>query len=269
MLKEAESEAFEQQEISPFNSALLISQQIRALFCFEIKPWAAILTKKCETLKMRDFKAARLAMVNGQVRPSDVTNPAVQSAMANIPRELFVPKSQIAKAYADCAVSLGSGRYMLRPREFSKIVHAAEIKKTDVVLDIGCGRGYSTAILSRLCETVIGLEEPEIDTTNRISERLSDVAADNAVAIEGQLKLGARRQAPFDVIMVNGSVYEPAQTWIDQLGEKGRLAVFVRDGDVGKAIVFTKANKKIGRHTFFNAAPPFLPGCESATNFIF
>ena len=218
---------------------------------------------------MSEFAQARSTMVNGQIRPSDVTDHALQDALLMVPRELFVPKAQLAKAYADCEVSLGEGRYMLRPRAFAKLVQAVRIAPGDVVLDIGCGRGYSTAIIAQLCETVIGLEDPEVESAEKSSQRLSSINADNAVIIEGPLENGAPGQGPFDVIFVNGAVDAPSKAWLDQLAEGGRLAVFERSGKIGRAKIYTKANGMVGERAVFDAVTPLLPGFEPASGFVF
>lgn len=218
---------------------------------------------------MYDYAKARLAMVNSQIRPSDVTDHRIQDAMGETSRELFVPKSQIAKAYADAEVLVGENRTMLRPREFAKLVQAAKIGPKDVVLDIACGRGYSTAILARLAETVIGLETADSGLAAKASDRLSKVGADNAVVIEGDLAEGVPGQGPFDVIIVQGAVAEPSPAWIEQLAEGGRLAVIERDGVVGRAMIYTKARGVTGERAVFDAAPPYLPGFEPVSSFEF
>lgn len=218
---------------------------------------------------MYDYAKARLAMVNSQIRPSDVTDHRIQDAMGSIPRELFLPKSQLSKAYADAEVALSETRAMLRPREFAKLVHAAKVKQTDVVLDIACGRGYSSAVLSRLAETVIGLEDAQSKLAAKTGDRLSKVGADNAVVVEGELAAGVPGQGPFDVIFVNGAVSAPAPAWLDQLADNGRLAVIEREGVIGRAMIYTKSGDHVGERAVFDAAPPFLPGFEPETGFVF
>ena len=218
---------------------------------------------------MSDFAVARLAMVNSQIRPNDVTDHRIQDAMAELPRERFLPKSQAAKAYADIEAEIAEGRYMLTPRDFAKLAQAADIKPTDVVLDIACGRGYSTAVLARLAETVVGLEQKGTGLADHATEALSAVGADNAVVVEGDLKAGVPGQGPFDVIIVNGAVAETPQAWLDQLAVGGRLAVIERDGSVGRACVYTKAHGAVGERAVFDAAPPYLPGFEPVAKFAF
>lgn len=218
---------------------------------------------------MSEFETARLAMVNSQIRPNDVTDHRIQDAMADIPRERFLPKSQSAKAYADIEAKVAEGRYMLTPRDLAKLIQAADIRRSDVVLDIACGRGYSTAVLARLAETVVGLEQKDLGLAEKATEALSAIQADNAVVVDGDLSKGVPGQGPFDVIIVNGAVAEPAQAWIDQLAVGGRLAVIVRDGSVGQARIYTKAQNSVGDRNVFDTAPPYLPGFEPEAKFAF
>lgn len=217
---------------------------------------------------MFDFTQARLAMVNSQVRPSDVTDVRLQDAMAAVPRERFVPKSQMGRAYADTQITLPGGRAMLSPRDFAKLAQAAAIRPTDVVLDIACGLGYSTAVLARMAETVVGLES-DTAMAAKAGDRLAAAGADNAVIVEGKLADGMPGQGPFNVIFVNGAVAEVPAAWLDQLAEGGRLVVFLRSGEVGRATVFTRSARSIGDRAIFDSAPPFLPGFEPLPGFVF
>ena len=136
---------------------------------------------------MSDLEDARRKMVASQVRPADVTDRRLQDAMLAIPRERFLPRSMAGSAYADMEVDLGEGRRFMRPRDFAKLVQALAVKSGDLVLDLACARGYSTAILSRLCETVIGIESNKA-FASKAEGALSDVGADNAVIVTGDVK---------------------------------------------------------------------------------
>ena len=218
---------------------------------------------------MTDYAAARLAMVNSQIRPSDVTDHRIQDAMAEIPREHFVPKSKLAKAYSDAEIELADGRVMLTPVDLAKLIQAAGVRSDDIVLDIAFGRGYSTAVLARLAETVVGLEQEGAGFAAKAGERLAEIGADNAVTVEGDLKKGVPEQGPFDVIFVNGAVSKLPQTWLEQLSEGGRLAVIERDGSVGRARIYTKARGHVGERAVFDTAPPYLGGFEPEGGFVF
>jgi len=217
---------------------------------------------------MFDFSAARDHMVESQIRTSDVTDLDIIRAFRLIKREQFVPKAQKALAYGDAHVDLGDGRLMIRPRDFAKMIQAADIMPSDVVLDIACGRGYSTAILAQLCETVVGLEVSE-QAVEMATEQLVNADVANAAIVQGDLKSGAAEHGPFDVIFVNGAVSEVPKSWFDQLANNGRLVCLVQNGPVGQLRVYTKAGNVVGERIAFDAAAPVIPGFEAAPEFVF
>ncbi|MFC4724219.1 protein-L-isoaspartate O-methyltransferase [Glycocaulis abyssi] len=215
---------------------------------------------------MSELAEARRQMVASQVRPADVTDRRLQDAMLAIPRERFLPRSMAGSAYADMEIDLGEGRRFMRPRDFAKLVQAAGVKAGDLVLDLACGRGYSTAILSRLCETVIGIESSE-SFASKAEGALSDVGADNAVIVTGDVKKGAPEQGPFDVILVNGAVEIVPDAWLSQLAENGRLAVIVRENGVGRAKIYTRKDGVVGSRAVFDSMTSVLPGFEREPEF--
>lgn len=215
-----------------------------------------------------DFDAARETMVESQIRTSDVTDLDLLQAFRRTPRERFVPASKMALAYGDAVVDYGDGRHLLMPRDFGKLAQAADIKSGEVVLDIACARGYSTAILSRVADTVIGLETDD-ETVDRATELLIDLDVLNAAVVKGDLKRGAPEHGPFDVIMVNGAVSDVPEAWFGQLANGGRLAVIVKDGPIGRATIFTKSGDAIGDRVVFDAHAPLLPGFAREASFVF
>ncbi len=217
---------------------------------------------------MFDYAAARDHMIDCQIRTADVTDYAVLKAFRNIKREDFVPKSKSALAYSDCNIEMEDGRVIMRPRDISKLIQAAEIKPTDIALDIGCGRGYSTAILAQLAETVIALEDDE-ERVSKATHILSEAGADNAVVVKGDLKAGAKEHGPFDVIFVNGAVAEISKNWLDQLANDGRLVAVVSEGRIGRASVYTRTGDVIGERVVFDASVPMMPGMAKAAEFSF
>jgi len=217
---------------------------------------------------MFDYSAARNHMIESQIRTCDVTDLSVLKAFRSVKRESFVPKAQSALAYADAHVDLGDGRSMIRPRDFSKMVQAADVAPTDVMLDIACGRGYSTAILAQLGETVIGLEASE-EIVTQATSRLVEADITNAAIVKGDLKLGASEHGPFNVVFVNGAVSKVPKSWFDQLANEGRLVCVVQNGPVGRACVFTRAGDVIGERVIFDASVPELPGFAAEPEFVF
>lgn len=217
---------------------------------------------------MSDFAAKRRSMVEGQVRTNDVRDARLVAAMRDLPRERFVPKARAASAYADMHVEIAPGRWLLRPRDFAKLIQALEIQPDELVLNIACARGYSAAVLARLAETVVAIEE-DAELVDRASTLISEVAADNAVVIQGSAKAGAPDQGPFDVIFVNGAVAEPPQVWLDQLADGGRLGVYEHVRGAGKAVLYRRDSGVVGRRVLFDADVPMLPGFAPEPAFVF
>lgn len=218
---------------------------------------------------MTDYTAARLNMVEGQVKPNRVTDGALLNAMANVPRELFVPAASRGIAYVDEDISIGGGRYLLEPMVFARLVQEAGVGKEDVVLDIGCGTGYSTAVLARLANTVVALES-DADFADRAGDLLSDMNVDNAVIVKGGLPAGHAAQGPYPVILINGAVAEAPQALFDQLADGGRLVtVLAGKGRVGRAVLYRRIGEIVSRRELFDASTPLLPGFEPVPAFEF
>lgn len=217
---------------------------------------------------MFDFAAARDHMIDCQIRTADVTDLSVLKSFRNVKREMFVPKSKAALAYADANVELEDGRVIMRPRDISKLIQAADIKPTDIVLDIACGRGYSSAVMAGLAETVVALEDDD-ERVGKATAILAEIGADNAVVVKGDLKAGAKEHGPFDVIFVNGAIAEVSKNWLDQLANNGRLVAVVMDGSVGRACIYTRSGDVIGDRVVFDANVPMLAGMSRPAEFSF
>ena len=138
----------------------------------------------------------------------------------------------------------------------------------DIILDIACGRGYSTAILAQLSDTVVALDNNEMDVV-KATDGLIEAEVANAAVVQGELKDGAAKHGPFDVIFVNGSIPEVPETWTNQLAENGRLVCLIQNGPIGQVRVYTKVNDTIGETIAFDASAPTLPGFEKEEVFSF
>lgn len=218
---------------------------------------------------MSDFELARSNMVDSQVRPNKVTDQRVLDAFGNVPREQFVPKSSRGIAYVDEDISVGGGRYLVEPMILARLIQALTIRSSDLVLDVGCNTGYSSAILSRLANTVVALEQ-DSDLTATATAVLAELGADNAVVVEGQLVDGFPSQGPYQAILINGSVADVPACFADQLTEGGRLATVVsRDGRMGQAVLITKIDGHLSRRVLFDAATPLTLGFEAKPSFVF
>lgn len=215
---------------------------------------------------MTDFATRRRMMVDTQVRPSDVTEFPIIEAMLTIPREAFVPRDRIEAAYSSEHVPLGDGRVVLDPRTFSKMLDALDITNADLVLDVGAGYGYSSAVIARIAEAVVALE----DDPERVAEAQSLLAehdADNVVLAEGALDSGMAAHGPYDAIIVEGGVEVVPDALLDQLKDGGRIACLFMDGALGTVRIGHKAGGRITWRFSFNGGAPVLKGFEKTVSF--
>lgn len=210
---------------------------------------------------MTDYAARRVIMVDTQIRPSDVTKFPIIEAMLAVPREDFVPGDRREAAYAGMNINLGGGRVLLEPRTLAKIIDALDIVGNDLVLDIGAGYGYSAAVMARMAEAVVAVEEsPEI--MEEAQRLLAEVGADNVVLHQASLTDGAPDLGPYDVITIEGAVEHLPQTLIDQLKDGGRMACLFMEGALGVVRIGYKFDGQMNWRFAFHAAAPVLPGFE-------
>ena len=217
---------------------------------------------------MIDFAAAREAMVDSQVRPSDVTAYPIIAAMLDVPREDYVPEAFRSVAYLGEHIPLAPGRVLLDPRVFAKLLNALDVSRTDLVLDVGCGLGYSTAVIARIAEAVIALEEDEA-LAGEAETRIGTHSVDNAMVQTGPLTQGVARHGPYDAILVEGGVETVPETLTDQLKEGGRIVAIFGDGHKGQARIGLKSKTGMVWRRAFDATAPVLGGFTLSKEFEF
>lgn len=215
---------------------------------------------------MTDFTERRRMMVDTQVRPSDVTKYPIIEAMLSVPRENFVAGAQREAAYADQNIDLGQGRTLLEPRTLAKMLDALDVQNDELVLDVACGMGYSTAVVARMAQMVIAVEGDE-DLAAEAQTQLSEIGADNAIVHVAELSEGAAEHGPYDVILVQGGVEELPQSLMDQLKDGGRVAAIFITGTLGQVKIGYKNGDQISWRFAFNAGAPVLPGFAAAKEF--
>ena len=220
-----------------------------------------------------DYTGQRVKMVDGQVRTTDVTDLSIISALLEIPREEFVPERARPLAYIDEDIQLTANgvlppRFLMESSPFAKLVQLAEIKPSDVVLDVGCATGYSSAVLSRLSSQVIALES-DAELAQAAAATLNTLGYDNVAVVEGVLQAGYPAEAPYDVIIIEGSVGLVPDALLNQLKEGGRLVAVEGRGNAGKARIYLKTGREVTGRYAFNAAIKPLPGFEIARGFEF
>ncbi len=215
---------------------------------------------------MTNFLTRRTTMVDTQIRPADVTKFPIIEAMLQVRREVFVPDHLNETAYADAILDLGHGRVILEPRTFAKMLDAVDIQGNELVLDIGCGLGYSSAVIGKFSEAVVSIEENEA----MAAEAEANLAAEgclNVAVVQGSLAQGAAQHAPFDVIVVQGAVERMPAALIEQLAEGGRIvAVFSQKGQ-GAVRVGYKTDGQMSWRFACNAFAPVLKGFMAERSF--
>lgn len=216
---------------------------------------------------MLDYQKIRQNMVDCQIRTNDVTNHALLDAFLQVPRERFVSESLGELAYIDEDISVGNGRYLMEPAPFAKLAQAVGIGPDDVVLDIGCATGYSSAVFSRFASVVIALEQDSA-LAKQAAATLDELDYDNVAVVEGQLNEGYGNEGPFNVIFVNGAVDEIPATLFEQLKEGGKLIAVVGKGNSAVAKMYSKTGSDISGRHLFNCAVEALPGFEKVAEFV-
>ncbi|MCX8997553.1 protein-L-isoaspartate O-methyltransferase [Rhizobiaceae bacterium BDR2-2] len=223
---------------------------------------------------MTDYEAARVHMVDSQLRTTDVTSHTVLSAFLTVPREAFLPDALKPFAYVDedmpitQAVPGTEPRYIMEPSPLAKLIQLADIRKTDVVLEVGSAEGYVAAVLSLLAGSVVALESDEVLAASS-AQTLSALGYDNVAVVTGVLPQGYPSEAPYDLIFLNGAAEEVPEALLSQLRDGGRLVAVTGNGHAARATVISREGTHYSTVRYFNAAIKVLPGFRKAAEFVF
>ncbi|MCF6216274.1 MAG: protein-L-isoaspartate O-methyltransferase [Emcibacter sp.] len=217
---------------------------------------------------MSDMAHARQNMIDTQLRPNEVNDERIIGAITSVHREKFVPKVLSGVAYHDDDIPVAPGRSLMGPMVFARLIDAADVKETDLVLDVGCATGYSSAVLGRLAEAVVALEEDEGLAKSAI-DILADEECDNVAVVTGPLVDGLAAQGPYDLIFINGMIDYLPQQLADQIAEGGRLICVLNDNGVGKATYVTNENGLLGKRILFDVYIPALEAFNRKAEFTF
>jgi protein-L-isoaspartate(D-aspartate) O-methyltransferase len=214
-----------------------------------------------------DFKAQRIKMVDGQLRTTDVTGHALLNAFLEVPREMFVPERKRELAYLDADIEVAPGRYLMEPSPLAKLISLAEVNSSDKVLLIGCDTGYAAAILSKISNHVVAVESGA-ELAAAASANIAALAVSNVEILAGSLESGRSGSAPYDVIILGGSVESVPSGLIAQLGEGGRLVAVETSGASGAARLHVKRGAVVSSRFGFNAMVRPLPGFAQQPEFV-
>ena len=216
-----------------------------------------------------DLSFLRKNMVDCQLKPNKITDLNLINAFLNVPREIFVNKKNINQCYLDVNIDLTKNRFLLNPMICARLIQSLDINKNDTVLTIGSGVGYTSIILSYLCNTVIGIES--IKSFYDFSlDVLLKLEVNNVVFIKSKIENGYSDQQPYDCIIIEGGVNHVPIEILNQLSENGRLvAVEIKEGNVGKATIYQRHGKEFTKKYLFDAYVPVFDGFKKNQNFIF
>ncbi len=217
---------------------------------------------------MFDSATARRNMVDGQVRTADVTNPHLIAALLDVPRERFLPAGLEPQAYLDGEIAIAPGRELLRPMVLARLIQAARVSERDHVLDVGCGVGYSAAVLARLAGSVVALEA-DASLAGQAKAALAANGATDVVVVGGPLREGWPAAAPYDLILLNGSTEIVPDALGRQLKPDGRLVCMFGRSPGAKGMIFRLAEGRLVGRAIFDAAAPLLPGFTAPPAFVF
>jgi protein-L-isoaspartate(D-aspartate) O-methyltransferase len=218
---------------------------------------------------MIDYAAARLNMVEGQLRTNGIVAPALLAAFLAVPRERFVPEALRGAAYVDQDLPLADVRYLMEPLVLARLIQLAELAPLARVLCVGAGPGYDAAILSHLVDDVVALEsDPTLAATAR--RLLGELGHSNASVVEGPLEQGHTASAPYDAIVFGGAIGQVPDAIARQLAARGRIVAVVREeGRVSQVTVMTRIGVVLSRRPAFDAATHALPGFARQPAFVF
>lgn len=220
---------------------------------------------------MTDFALARRNMIDGQLRPNRVTNIQLLTAIADLPRERFLPEGLRSLAYADDDVPLGNGRYLMEPMILARLIQTLQSQPEDKALVVASGAGYGTALLARLVKSVVALEA-DAALARSAEQTVKALGITNVRHVTGKMEEGVPAEGPYDVILIEGAVQHVPPAIVDQLAEGGRLGAVIAAstaGVLGVAHMMVKEGGVASGRPIFDAGTPALPGFASPPRFTF
>ena len=223
---------------------------------------------------MNNWNLSRINMVENQIKPYGIKNLDLLNALESIPRELFFEKSDIDRAYSDQHITLKSNdqdigdRFVISPVIFSKMIEVIDIKHDEVVLDIGCSNGYTSAIIAHLANTVVAIDQGE-NLTTLAENNLYKAGINNVVVINTDIRTGYNKEAPYDVIIIEGSVDYIPDDIFAQLNTSGRIITINVIDAIGKLTLYKKENGLVSSKVILEASVPYLSAFKEKNVFVF
>jgi len=220
---------------------------------------------------MTDFTLARRNMIDGQLRPNRVNNTQLLAAIADLPRERFLPAGLQSVAYADDDVPLGNGRCLMEPMVLARLIQTLQPQPEDRALVVASGPGYGAALLARLVKSVVAVEA-DAGLAGSAEQTIRELGITNVRQVTGKMEDGHAGEGPYDVILIEGAVQHVPATILDQLAEGGRLGTVIAaasPGGQGVAQLTVKEGGVASGRPIFDAGTPALPGFATPPRFTF
>jgi len=216
-----------------------------------------------------NIEQARFNMIEQQIRPWDVLDQTVLALLAAVRREDFVPPAYKSMAFMDTEVPLGGGRFMLAPRLEARLLQELKLQRHEKVLEVGTGSGFMAALLGHKAQQVISLElDPEL--ARSAAEKLKHAGMNKVTVRQADGSKGLSGEAPFDAIVLSGSVAEIPDALLQQLKVGGRLIAIRGEEPVMRAVLVTRlAERDFRTVELFDTIAPRLQGFDEASRFSF
>ena len=220
---------------------------------------------------MIDFSISRKNMISNQLKVNNITEYNILDAIDFVPREIFLPPHLKPRAYLDEDTQMSSNRYLIEPMTLGYILKLSQIQITDVVLDLACASGYTTAILSRLAKKVYGIDDNRLLLDQAI-KNLYSLNINNAKFVFSHPKNGLKTKIKFDAIIIFGGVEFISNKVLNLLKNNGGrlITVFYNSSMVGKVGIIKKIKGKVSKKYYLNSNTPLLDDFRrSKKEFIF
>ena len=207
-------------------------------------------------------------MIEGQIKPIGGMQKNILQAFSSVNRDDFVPQNLKENCYSEKNLFLKRDRFVLKANLIAKIISALNISNEENVLVIGSSTGYSSAIISRLAETVISIEEDQ-ELLDFSEEAIKKNGIDNIVFINNAMIEGCSEQGPFNAIIIEGAIDEVPAKILNQLEDNGRLIAMVNDNGISNVIEYQKKNDTFTDRFIFSCSAPKLKSFDKRKSFSF
>jgi len=216
-----------------------------------------------------NIEQARFNMIEQQIRPWDVLDQNVLSLLGELRREDFVPPPYRALAFVDMEIPLPDGQCMLAPKVEARLLQELQLRRSETVVEIGSGSGYMAALLAHQSRQVITLES-SAELARMAADNLRREGVANATVRQLDGRAGLPGEAPFDVIVLSGSVASVPRALLEQLSPGGRLVAIVGHEPVMRARLFTRVGAQAWSEVdLFDTVAMRLHGFDEGAQFRF